>query len=191
MHSESSLQASKAIQKERFHQGTCLDVWTIPTVPTILTKDPIPGPSTGVFFLPFGETAQISVVCRQKRRFISKVPFRCFYKGYQTSSWQKSRRLVGKSRGFKTLTYHRKHGNAKSASVQNSWRLLEKAVLIEKAEKRHTYEDPGISLTLIPNLRWLGEVEEKLFRLLLLAGCAPAIPTIPTKDPISLTLIPN
>ena len=47
----------------------------------------------------------------------------------------KSRRLVGKSRGFKTLTYHRKHGNAKNASVQNSWRLLEKAALIEKAEK--------------------------------------------------------
>ena len=46
-----------------------------------------------------------------------------------------SRRLVGKSRRFKTLTYHRKHGNAKSASVQNSWRLLEKTVLIEKAEK--------------------------------------------------------
>ena len=43
-----------------------------------------------VLFLPFGETAQISVVCRQKRRFISKVPFRCFYRGYQTSSWQKS-----------------------------------------------------------------------------------------------------
>ena len=55
-----------------------------------------------------------------------------------------SRRLVGKSRRFKTLTYHRKHVNAKSASVQNSWRLLEKAVLIEKAEKMHTYEDPGI-----------------------------------------------
>ena len=48
-----------------------------------------------------------------------------------------SRRLVGKSRRFKTLTYHRKHGNAKSASVQNSWRLLEKAVLIEKAEKTY------------------------------------------------------
>ena len=55
-----------------------------------------------------------------------------------------SRRLVGKSRRFKTLTYHRKHVNAKSASVQNSWRLLEKAVLIEKAENMHTYEDPGI-----------------------------------------------
>ena len=52
--------------------------------------------------------------------------------------------MVGTSRRFKTLTYHRKHGNAKSASVQNSWRLLEKAVLIEKAEKKHTYEDPGI-----------------------------------------------
>ena len=48
-----------------------------------------------------------------------------------------SRRLVGKSRRFKTLTYHRKHVNAKSASVQNSWRLLEKAVLIEKAEKTY------------------------------------------------------
>ena len=55
-----------------------------------------------------------------------------------------SRRLVAKSPRFKTLTYHRKHANAKSASVQNSWRLLEKAVLIEKAEKMHTYEDPGI-----------------------------------------------
>ena len=30
----------------------------------------------------------------------------------------KSRRLVGKSRRIKTLTYHRKHVNAKSASVQ-------------------------------------------------------------------------
>ena len=56
--------------------------------------------------------------------------------------------MVGKSRRFKTLTYHRKHGNAKSASVQNSWRLLEKAVLIEKAEKMHTYEDPGIDQSL-------------------------------------------
>ena len=55
-----------------------------------------------------------------------------------------SRRLVGKSRRFKTLTYHRKHVNAKSASVQNSWRLLEKTVLIEKAEKMHTCEDPGM-----------------------------------------------
>ena len=57
-----------------------------------------------------------------------------------------SRRLVGKSRRFNTLTYHRKHVNAKSASVQNSWRLLEKAVLIEKALKMHTYEGPGISI---------------------------------------------
>ena len=46
-----------------------------------------------------------------------------------------SRHLVGKSRRFKTLTYHGKHVNAKSASVQNSWRLFEKAVLIEQAEK--------------------------------------------------------
>ena len=30
-------------------------------------------------------------------------------------------------------------------------------------------KDPIV--TLIPNLRWLGEVEEKLFRLLLLTGC--------------------
>ena len=31
----------------------------------------------------------------------------------------------------------------------NSWRLLEKAVLIEKAEKKHTYEDPGIYIAVI------------------------------------------
>ena len=32
----------------------------------------------------------------------------------------------------------------KVLQYKNSWRLLEKAVLIEKAEKMHTYEDPGI-----------------------------------------------
>ena len=32
---------------------------------------------------------------------------------------------------------------------QNSWRLLEKAVLIEKAETKHTYEDPGIEAKLV------------------------------------------
>ena len=32
----------------------------------------------------------------------------------------------------------------KVLQYKNSWRLLEKTVLIEKAEKMHTYEDPGI-----------------------------------------------
>ena len=40
-------------------------------------------------------------------------------------------RLVGKSRRFKTLTYHRKHVNAKSASGQNSVRLLNKKTVLD------------------------------------------------------------
>ena len=43
----------------------------------------------------------------------------------------KSRRLVGKSCRFKTLTYHRKHVNAKSASGQNSVRLLNKKTVLD------------------------------------------------------------
>ena len=93
---EKALRASVERSSEKGRSTHGIKLGSVPDTVSVLDLT-IPGPSTGVFFLPFGETAQISVVCRQKRRFISKVPFRCFYRGYQTSSWQKSPFGRGKS----------------------------------------------------------------------------------------------
>ena len=82
----------------------------------------IPGPSTGVFCRLAKQHkcqsfAVKNAVSFQKCRFdvFTKVTKLAVGKGRRLVG--ESRRLVGKSRRFKTLTYHRKHGNAKSASV--------------------------------------------------------------------------
>ena len=86
---EKALRASVERSSEKGRSTHGIKLGSVPDTVSVLDLT-IPGPSTGVFFLPFGETAQISVVCRQ-------TPFRCFYRGYQTSSWQKSPFGRGKS----------------------------------------------------------------------------------------------